>query len=149
MALSDLAEGTVYADIVKLRSVESGARLARWSGVAASAGRYRVFAKWPVNGNLASGATNVLSGGSGAATPVVVDQGNGSGQWHYLGSRDLAANDTWEVPLSDQAAGAVAADAVALALAPAPETPLDTFIWSPCLPVVGIFRAQGTTEVAT
>jgi len=47
---------------------------------------------------------------------VTVNQGQSGGAWHLLKTVALAANDNWKIQLSDQASGAIAADAAAVVI---------------------------------
>ena len=71
---------------------------------------------------------------------MTVDQRQGGGAWQLLKTVTLAANDNWKVDLSDQASGAVAADAVAVV----PTGAVDSFTWSPTLPTAGKYQVYAS-----
>jgi RHS repeat-associated protein len=141
---SDRANGQVMADALKLVPAVTGGTVARWQGSVAAGGDYQLFAKWPLDATLAPDARYTLAGGLGVPQSVTVDHGRGGGEWRPLGRLTLAANDNWQVELSDQANGAVAADApVGVgrhssvgAIVPASSLG-DVFRWQPLLPSAG------------
>jgi hypothetical protein len=65
---------------------------------------------------------------------VTVDQRRDGGQWRLLKTLTLAANDNWQVELSDQSPGEVVADAIAVT---PPISLADKFEWAPTLPAAG------------
>jgi len=135
VVLSDRADAKVAADAIEL-IVDTGARLARWSGTAAEAGSYRFYARWPAAAGNAYDAPYAVTHSGGTST-VTRNQQIDGGQWNLLGTHTLAAGATWAVELSDQAHGDVIADAVYVVREGATA---DAFTWTPTIPAADSYQ---------
>jgi len=103
--LSDRASNVVQA--IRLVSAEGAERVARWEGTVANAGTYQVWARWPAAPTHAFAASYSIVTPGGTET-LTVNQRIEGGRWHLLKTITLAANDNWQVELSDQTPGEVA-----------------------------------------
>jgi RHS repeat-associated protein len=130
VTLSDRANGQVAADAIRFVSASQGERVARWQGSVTGAGTYQVWARWTAAPTHTFAATYRVTT-PGGTDSVTVDQRSGGGRWHLLKTLTLAANDNWQVKLSDQSPGEVVADAIAVT---PPISLSDKFEWAPTLP---------------
>jgi RHS repeat-associated protein len=87
--------------------------MARLAPALASAGTYRVYARWTAHANRATDAPYTIHHDGGQTTVDVNQEVNG-GEWVPLGSFALTPGQNHRVVLSDQANERVAADAVKL-----------------------------------
>ena len=109
VTLTDEGDGYVVADGIQVVPVGAPANLAQWDLPVATAGTYRVYARWTSHSNRASNATYVVTDTLGE-TSIAVDQRTNGGQWNLLGVFNLDASS--RVVVSDVADGNVIADAV-------------------------------------
>jgi RHS repeat-associated protein len=144
VTLSDRTNGVVQADAIRLVSAEGVERIARWQGTVTNAGTYQVWARWPAAPTHTFAASYDIIAPSGTETALVNQRIEG-GRWHLLKTITLAANDNWSVELSDQSAGEVVADAVAIT---SPLTLTDRFDWSPTLPSAGDYAVYAKWQAA-
>jgi len=140
--LSDRASNVVQA--IRLVSAEGAERVARWEGTVANAGTYQVWARWPAAPTHAFAASYSIVTPGGTET-LTVNQRIEGGRWHLLKTITLAANDNWQVELSDQTPGEVVADAVAIT---PPLSLADHFDWSPTLPGAGEYAVFAKWQAA-
>jgi uncharacterized protein (DUF1800 family) len=98
-----------------------GNNQAVWTFRGLRSGRYQLAATWPVADGQASNAQFILRNGTKTFSPIVLNQGlnpssfrDAGTTWQKLGEPVHLHGDTLSVSLSDQANGAVVADAVRL-----------------------------------
>jgi hypothetical protein len=82
-----------------------------WSFTPASTGLHRVYAKWPASAAHTTEAKFAVAH-VGGTTEVTVNQRVNGGTWMLLGTFAMNASTAYSIALSDNANGAVAADAV-------------------------------------
>jgi RHS repeat-associated protein len=99
---------------------------------------------WPSSSTLATDAKYKVTV-PGSITTVTANQRQGGSAWHLLKSVTLAANDNWQVDLSDQTSAAVAADAVAVV----PTGTADSFTWTLPVPSRGSYQLYVTWSSAS
>ena len=113
MELTDEADGVVIADAVKWVPVDAAPNSVTWPLAVAQSGEYAVYARWTAHGNRATDAPYTIHHADGTAT-VSVNQQQGAGDWHLLGTYNFNAGANHSIQLTDQADGYVIADAVKL-----------------------------------
>jgi len=94
----------------------SGASTATWYFSIASAGQYKVYARWTGSSNRASNAKYTVNSAGGSTLKTVSQKVNG-GSWQLLGTFSFNAA-SYSVRLTDQADGYVIADAIRLVPVP-------------------------------
>jgi RHS repeat-associated protein len=133
VVLGDTANGYVTADVVKFVPVAEASVAWPVASIPAN-GNYKVYAKWPSSPANASDATYTVTH-AGGSTPVTVNQKANGGQWNLLGTFAFnAGTPGYQVALSGNGNGQVAADAIYYANDNAPP---DSFAWAPTLPSAG------------
>ncbi len=136
VVLTDLANGNVVADAVRLTPDTSQVRTATWAYTPAESGDYRVFARWPEGPDHATDAKYTVQH-SGGPTVVTVSQAQRGGQWNELGVFAMEAGLAYGITLSDDANGMVVADALYIVKA---EPLTDAVTWAPTLPAAGAYQ---------
>ncbi|MFR9780572.1 RHS repeat-associated core domain-containing protein, partial [Micromonospora sp. MS34] len=101
--------GTDYAT----HAAGTGTNVFTWQLNVPQAGTYEVFARFPQVSGAATDARYTVNYDGGSAVKTV-NQTAGTGTWVSLGSYSFAEGNAQKVTLSDQAGGAVVADAVKL-----------------------------------
>jgi RHS repeat-associated protein len=128
VTLSDIADGYVIADSIKLVPEGALPNTATWTLTIPSDGNYTIYAKWTAGSNRASNATYTITHAAGDTTLTQNQQLNG-GKWNDLGQYSFTAGQT-TVTLSDIADGYVIADSIKLV----PEGALPNSVtWNPGL----------------
>lgn len=116
VSLTDVANGYVVADAVRLQPVGTPPNSAVWTPPVTAAGSYQLYARWTQNANRASNAKYVVVHAGGAST-VTVNQQAGGGTWNLLGTYTFTPGAGHKVTLTDDANGFVIADAIRLVAA--------------------------------
>lgn len=109
--LTDVADGTVVADAIKLERVDAPPNEATWQLNASAVGDYEIFARWPAHPDRASNAHFSLDSGLDVEESLV-DQTVSPGRWHYFGTHPMVPGESGRMVLNDVADGFVIADAV-------------------------------------
>lgn len=109
--LTDVADGTVVADAIKLERVDAPPNEAIWQLNASAVGDYEIFARWPAHPDRASNAHFLLDSGLGVGESLV-DQTARPGRWHYFGTHPMVPGESGRMVLNDVADGFVIADGV-------------------------------------
>jgi len=81
-----------YGSNYRLAATSSGPQTAcaSWRATAIGAGRYTVYAWWPMNWNLTMSAKYVIKDGTAELAAVPVNQSADGGRWVLLGTHDFA-----------------------------------------------------------
>lgn len=136
--LSGAGNGAVQADAIAFEPVSALPSTATWQLPVASAGQYRLFARWPTL-NLASFATPFLVHHDLGDTTLTWQQYAKGGRWNYLGTFGLTPGANPHIDMTDRGSSYdVLADAVAYDPVSAPVTNIAT--WTPTLPASGQYR---------
>lgn len=88
----------------------AGSDIFTWTPVLATAGSYKVYARWTQDPSRATDATYTVYH-NGGSTPVVLDQRSNGGVWYLLGTFSLDGIGD-KVDLGQRASGIVVADAI-------------------------------------
>jgi len=118
VSLTDVADGYVIADAIKVVSSTAPPNSANWTITIPEEGNYSLYARWSAGSNRASNATYTVNHANGETTVNLNQQQNG-GQWNLIGAYDFIAGNT-QVSLTDQADGYVIADAIKVVSSTAP-----------------------------
>jgi hypothetical protein len=125
----------VLADAARFVPSPGLPRSVAWSFTPSSTGAHRVYAKWPASATHTTEAKFTIAHASGS-TEVHVNQRVNGGTWVHLGSFAMNASTAYSIALTDNANGAVAADAVRVVPVAANS---DKFAWTPTIPASGSY----------
>jgi hypothetical protein len=103
-----------YGPNYHFHAAGAGSDTFTWTPTVATAGSYKVYARWTQDPSRASDATYTVYDNSGS-TAVPVDQRSNGGTWYLLGT--FAFDGTGDqIDLGQRASGIVVADAIKLEL---------------------------------
>jgi hypothetical protein len=136
------AGGTVVADAVAVLppGVDAPAPAATWDLEVATAGNYRLYARWVSWTNRATNASYEITH-AGGTTTVVWDQTGSGGAWNALGLYTLTPGQGHKITLSGHGNGGLSADAVLILSDDVGPSPTATF--NPAVTTAGTYDLYG------
>lgn len=105
------ANPTGYGGNFRTHAAGAGADSFTWTPTLATAGSYRIYARWAAGADRATNARYDITSAAGTSA-VLVNQQARDGEWALLGTYSLTPGQAHKVTLTDNANGLVVADAV-------------------------------------